>query len=273
MDSLSARADFPSSVIPDSTVKEEEFENKVAKPFWGPWATIGFGIVTAIVFIVTQVVVIGAIIAVKMASDTQFDIEHFAGSLAGNGMVFSLSTFATTIVCGGLVLLIIKVRKGTTIKAYLGLNPIDGKTLLGLLALSAGIIFVSDSLSLLINKPIVHPFMVESYQTKGSTILLWAAVVLAAPAFEETFFRGFLFEGIRHSRIGNIGAVGLTALIWTAIHVQYGTYELATLFVLGVVLGIVRIKTASLTSCLVMHSFWNFVATVETALFVHGVTG
>ena len=46
----------PNAFQPDSTTEEEEFKNKAANPFWGPWATIGFGVVTAIVFIVTQVV-------------------------------------------------------------------------------------------------------------------------------------------------------------------------------------------------------------------------
>jgi membrane protease YdiL (CAAX protease family) len=63
--------------------------------------------------------------------------------------------------------------------------------------------------------------------------------------------------------------IGLTSLAWTLVHLQYGAYELAIVFALGVLLGIVRLKTGSLWSCLFMHAFLNLVATIETALYVH----
>lgn len=96
-------------------------------------------------------------------------------------------------------------------------------------------------------------------------------MVIFAPIFEEVLFRGFLFEGFRQSKLGPIGAIGLTALGWSLLHIQYGFYGIATIFVLGIVLGIVRIKTDSLWSPLIMHAFNNLVAMILVALSVSGL--
>jgi len=68
------------------------------------------------------------------------------------------------------------------------------------------------------------------------------------------------------SRIGVVGAIGLTAFFWAILHVQYGVYEIATIFLLGIVLGIMRFKTGSLWSPLLMHAFFNLIATLQVAL-------
>ena len=58
----------------------------------------------------------------------------------------------------------------------------------------------------------------------------------------------------------------LTALIWALIHVQYSAYEIAIIFIMGIMLGIVRLRTGSLWSAILMHAFMNFVATLQLAL-------
>ena len=98
-------------------------------------------------------------------------------------------------------------------------------------------------------------------------------MVIFAPIFEEVFFRGFLFVGLRQSRVGVVGTIGLTALIWTLMHVQYSVYEMSTIFVLGIVLGIGRFKTDSLWSALLMHVFVNLIATLEVSLNVNALVG
>jgi uncharacterized protein len=88
--------------------------------------------------------------------------------------------------------------------------------------------------------------MVHVYETASVAPLLWVALIAAAPLFEEVFFRGFLFEGFQHSKLGPIGTVWLTSLGWTVLHLQYGTYELGTIFVLGILFGVARLKTRSI---------------------------
>jgi hypothetical protein len=101
--------------------------------------------------------------------------------------------------------------------------------------------------------------------------LFWIGVIIFAPAFEEVFFRGFLFEGFRYSRIGVVGAIVLTSLIWAALHMQYDPFEMFLVFLMGLLLGILRYKTGSLWSPLLMHSLNNLAATIELVLYVGGM--
>jgi membrane protease YdiL (CAAX protease family) len=136
------------------------------------------------------------------------------------------------------------------------------------LAITLIFIVLYDSLTISLGKPIVPEFLITAFQTAGFAPLLWFAIIIAAPLFEEIFFRGFLFKGFQHSKIGVKGAVLLTSLIWTAIHLQYSFYELSQIFVLGIIFGIARHKTQSLYTTLAMHSVHNLIATIEVAVYL-----
>ncbi len=100
--------------------------------------------------------------------------------------------------------------------------------------------------------------------------LLWLAVVLFAPFFEEAFFRGFLFAGLEHSRLGAVGTVLLTSFVWASLHFQYNLIGMATIVILGLVLGTVRFKTHSLWPTILIHAFWNAAALMATAVSMKG---
>ena len=251
-----------------------EAENTLNRRVWGPWATLGFGLVVGIVFLVTQILVAGAFAVVEIVTDPKPSLLQIAENLGSvSGLLLALATIASAIVGVGLIIGIVKLRRSATVSEYLGLRLITRKTILVLLAVTAGVIILSDSLSVLLGRPINPEIMVDTYRTSVWPALLWIALVIFAPLFEEAFFRGFLFEGFRRSRIGAAGTIGLTALIWTLLHIQYGVYELATIFVLGILLGIVRLKTGSLWSPILMHAFGNLVATLEVALNVNSLVG
>jgi membrane protease YdiL (CAAX protease family) len=240
---------------------------------WGPWVTAGFGLVIGAVFMVTQTVVGVFFVAAMVSSDSKQEALKLAQDLITNGLFIALATFATSVVCICLVLLFVKLRRGAPIAEYLATGPISVKTLLALLGVCAGFILLSDGLTLLLGRATIPQFMVDIYRTSHYPPLLGVALTLGGPAFEEAFFRGFLLEGFRRSRIGNTGAVVLTALLWTAIHLQYGLYELAIIFALGLLLAIARVKTGSIWSCFVMHAFFNLVSMMETAVYAGPLLG
>jgi membrane protease YdiL (CAAX protease family) len=252
-----------SPIEPESTLKGR---------VWGFWPTVGFGLVIGVAFIITgALVVIGIVAALFVSSGTLVSdpsqyIEMFESVL---GLSVSLSSLATGIVGVGLIVLFIKVRGNITIGEYLGLSPIRIKTILAVVAITAGFLLVSGALSTFLERPFPE-LMLDSYKTSVWPVLFWIAVVVFAPAFEEAFFRGFLFEGFRYSRIGVVGAIVLTSLAWTSLHIQYDTYEMATIFAMGLLMGFVRYKTGSLWSPLLMHGLNNLAATVELALYVNG---
>jgi membrane protease YdiL (CAAX protease family) len=98
---------------------------------------------------------------------------------------------------------------------------------------------------------------------RGATkVLLWIALYVGAPLTEEFFFRGFLFVGIQRSRLGPVGAIIITTLLFAAIHVQYDLQGLLMVSAASVFFGAARHKTDSLLLCIVLHSIMNVIATV-----------
>ncbi len=85
-------------------------------------------------------------------------------------------------------------------------------------------------------------------------ILLLITTVLLAPVFEELVFRGILLP-VLVSKVGKIGGVLLSALIFALAHLSVG--ELPPLFVLGIGLGLMRLSSGRLFPCALMHSLWN----------------
>jgi membrane protease YdiL (CAAX protease family) len=84
-------------------------------------------------------------------------------------------------------------------------------------------------------------------------LLLLTAVVLA-PLFEEVIFRGTLLP-VLASRVGSGPAVLLSALVFALAHLSIG--ELAPLTVLGIGLGLLRLRGGRLLPCVLMHALWN----------------
>jgi membrane protease YdiL (CAAX protease family) len=167
-----------------------------------------------------------------------------------------------------LVWLFAWLRKGISIREYLALNPLSWRAAAGWNAALVGLSVLWDGLTILLHRPIVPDVMVQTYQTAGFPPLLWLAVVVAAPLGEEALFRGFLFKGILHSRLGGAGAVVLTALIWAVIHQQYDLYGVANVFAAGLLLGYARLRTNSIYSGLLMHALMNLIATIEVATVI-----
>jgi membrane protease YdiL (CAAX protease family) len=107
--------------------------------------------------------------------------------------------------------------------------------------------------------------MVEFYWQTRPRVLVWLAVCLAAPVVEELAFRGWLLAGLARTRLGPVGAIAVTTLAWTALHLQYDWYGMLQVAALGIVLGIARLRTGSLWLCMAMHAVNNTIATVQIA--------
>ena len=244
------------------------------EPVWGPWATVGFGLIVAAAFLVTQVFAYVALVHFLVAptgSESTPDMQQRQDELLKSGLTLAVSMCATTVVCSGLILLIIRLRRNATIANYLALRSVSLQTLLFLGVLVLGWIVTWDNVTLLLGKRVVPQLMLDAYQTAGWLPLLWLAIVVMAPLSEEIFFRGFLLAGLRQSWLGNMGAVLLTSLAWASIHLQNDASEKASIFIFGLLLGAARVKTESLWSCLGMHMLLNLAATIQAELCLRGL--
>jgi membrane protease YdiL (CAAX protease family) len=230
---------------------------------WGLWATIGFGLVVGTVFFILQLLLFVGFVAAEWTMSLDLGFDTMAESLKMNGLFIALAAFVTTPLCVGLIILFCRLRKGPPVKRYLGLTSITPRAMLRWLGTVMFFALISDCLTRLLGQPLVPDFMADAYTTACYAPLFWVAIVVAAPLLEEVFFRGFLFKGFQYSTPGPIGAVLLTSLAWTVLHVQYGVYELSTIFALGIVFGVARLKTDSIYPPLAMHSLFNLLAMVQ----------
>lgn len=88
-------------------------------------------------------------------------------------------------------------------------------------------------------------------------LLTFQALVLVTPVSEEVLFRGFVLRGLL-VRIGAGPAIVSTALVFSALHLDTGT--IIPIFLTGLALGWLNVKTGSLWPCIAAHAGQNAIA-------------
>ena len=242
--------------------------SQTASP-WGVFATIGFSVIILMVFIGIQT---GIIVALAYSSisdlfdknpDTTLLVNEI-NRLASNGDAISYALIPSAMAGALFVLLFTKIRKHISIKEYLGLHiPTIKQVLLWIGVLVLFFAFM-EALNVLIDRP-MPVWMIDTYKSAENRPLLWITLVIAAPLFEELLFRGFMLEGLRHSKLGDLGAVIITSAVWASIHLQYELFEVATIFIIGIILGYAKIKTNSLYTVIILHALLNLISTIQVA--------
>jgi membrane protease YdiL (CAAX protease family) len=236
-----------------------------AKP-WGFWATIGLSLAVILAMVTVQIITVIGYLVVRGWLYPQRGLSQLAQEAKTSGLLLSLAVWASLPFCLGLTLLFARLRRGWTVGEYLGLKPVPKRTMLGWLGLLLVFLAASEGLSFLLGRPIVPEFMSQAYRSAYYLPLLWAALLVAAPLSEEVLFRGFMIPGIRHSRLGAVGAITITSAAWSLMHVQYDVYAIVQIFLGGILFGVARLKTQSLYPTLAMHSLWNLLAMIEVTV-------
>lgn len=246
---------------------QAETMEKPSSRVWGPWATAGIGIIIFAVYIASSVIVVASFAAMELSADTDANIDTLASQIKNNGNALAVATCLTTIVCVPITILAAMLRRGAPVRHYLALHAVEPRMLLRWLGIAVVFMLVSDAITVLLGRSVVPEFIAKVYESAHGGPLFWIALVVGAPIFEETFFRGFLFEGFQHSRMGPVGTILVTAVLWTVIHVQYDLYELSTILVLGILLGFARLHSRSIFTTVAMHALINLGATLEAAWY------
>ena len=124
------------------------------------------------------------------------------------------------------------------------------------LLLTAAYVIAVESFDMEVLQPPELPSAIRN--AEGLSRLAAAFVVIVVGPFaEETFFRGFVFQGLRH-RLGLFGAAVLSAALFATAHGDIGL--LAPAFMSGLVLTWVFVKTRCLGPAILAHSLQNFLA-------------
>ena len=239
--------------------------NKKDNNYWGLWATIGFSLLILLTFIVTQTVVFFIYAQSKLSNHPDVNEAVFLNSLISNGDAISIAEIAAAILGIAITFFFIYLHKRQSIEDYLLLYAVTFRTALKYMALMAVAMIVIAVIANISEHP-TPQIMVDIYHSAKYPALLWFALIIAAPFFEEILFRGFLFEGLQRSALGIIPTAIITSALWASIHLQYGLYEIVLIFFVGLLLSYAKVKSQSLYIPIVMHVLMNLVATLEIAL-------
>ena len=162
-----------------------------------------------------------------------------------------------------------KRKKVTTAAAYLGFDKYPNKATfinfnLAIIGYFIFSYFASNTLG--IETP---QSMIDIYNSTDYLLLLFIAVVIAAPIFEEIIFRGFIFKGLESSPLGVVGAIIITSILFTLIHSgQYDLSVLAILFPLAVIIGLARYRSSGIYLPIYLHFVNNLYSSLQLYLFM-----
>jgi membrane protease YdiL (CAAX protease family) len=236
-----------------------------ANRYWGFWATSGFSLLVIAVFVIVQTIALVVFGLYKKGWDYSALSQSYLARLAFDGDAISYAEIPSAFLSIALIALFIYIRKTGNIRDYLQLylpKPLSLLKWLGIMLLT---IISLEVLNNIIGRE-TPKFMTDVYGSTKNMPLLWIAIVIAAPLFEEFLFRGFLFEGLRHSIIGVTGTIIISSAAWAAMHIQYEWFEISMIFIFGILFSIAKLKTNSLFIPISMHMLMNLLASVLMAL-------
>lgn len=226
-------------------------------------------LLVGIVFLSAQIV--GTIVAGVMAvsADRTLNVREWAEHASTNGAALAAATLSSTLMC---VPLVWGLVGSSDAARFLRLSATSAKSIALWCSIVVAFVAASDLTSVALGRPVVADFMVQAYSS-APPILIVLAIVVAAPLFEEIFFRGFLMSALEARGLSAPAGAVVSAALWAVMHLQYDFYNIVAIFLMGLLLAAARIKTGSLVPCLFMHALGNAIATVETALVAEGVVG
>lgn len=256
--------------IQNNTQLQQVDSSKPLLRVWGPWQTLGLGLAIIAINGAAQVGVFFGFVFMGYMGNPSLDIIELMTNLATNGTFLSISVIAGATIGVPITIVFIKARRRASIREYLALEPLTWIQILASVGITVILMLLIGLVAALTGQP-DETFTVSAYETAQPLALLWISFLIFAAAFEEILFRGFLFAGWVKSRIGAIGTVALTSVLFALIHLQYDLFGMMSVLVMGIALGAMRLKTGSLWSSLLMHFTWNLMGMITIALSQAGI--
>jgi len=229
---------------------------------WGYWATLCWAVFA---FMAGQFVAFGLLLALRVGDWNSMIQTPYDGELVTLFIVISNPVMV------GLLALAVRVAHGNQTEYFALLRPQMRDVKLGIVCLVV-FIAVCDALLYLSGRALVTPFQLQSYTTaaaEGWLPAMLVAAVLVAPAGEEAMFRGFLFRGWVRSERSAWPAIVAISLLWAALHIQYDWTGMLQIFVIGLFLGWMRLRSGSTLLTFVLHALFNIEGTMETVVQMH----
>jgi len=225
-----------------------------------------FNLVDVLIIAVVAFVIL--VICETAASIFVFSTHLVPGSfkeVAGNVLVALPAQAVGYLLCIGFMALLIRGKYHTRLFDAVHWNPPSGRWVYGALALGTGLGLVNALSSGLLERWIPKSLPIEElFSSRSSAFALAAFGIFIAPPVEELFFRGFLYPALARP-LGSVLSMGLTGAFFALIHspqLAHAWIPLLLLFAIGVILTVVRAKTKSVATTVIIHMAYN------TTLFI-----
>jgi hypothetical protein len=234
---------------------------------WKFWATLAWSMLLYAVMAVSAAV--GIVFAINWYGIDVSAAAADKSALLGNGVVIAATSMSATVP----VLLVIALAIRLARQKFAGYLALQRPSLrhagIGLGAIVLLMVAI-DATSALAGRPLVPDVLLDGISSAHAHNALGfyaLALVVTAPVTEEITFRGFMYRGFAASRLGTAGAVVLSSLIFTAIHIQYDLITLAGVLATALLLGTVRAISGSTLLTISMHALNNGVVLLEMLWF------
>jgi membrane protease YdiL (CAAX protease family) len=231
---------------------------------WKFWGTALWGLFIFAAMFLGQLAVVAWFI---LRQDGPIDVAA-AVNVLGGGLTISLSVIMGLPAVLAALWLAIRLSR-TPFNDYLALRGMKWTDLaIGVVALVVQVLGW-DQLSRATGRDATPGFMMDVLKSASADGALWLLVIafcVAAPVTEELFARGFLFRGWSESFLGPYGAILLSSIVWTSLHLQYEWFFFGEVFSIGLLLGYLRHRTRSTWLTIILHGLNNLGAVVQTFL-------
>jgi len=232
---------------------------------WNFWGTVLWGLFAFAAMFIGQIAVV---VFFALERGGQVNLATMIQAVAASGLAISLSVIAG--LPAVLLALWLAIRwTGIPFADYLGLRWTSWRNValgvVGLVVLVVG----WDLLSRAIGKEVAPDFMLDVFKSARADDALWLLVVAfcgAAPVTEELFARGFLYRGWSQSFLGVPGAILLSSIVWTGLHLQYDWFFFGEVFCIGLWFGYIRYRSGSTWLTIVLHALNNLAAVAQSYL-------
>jgi hypothetical protein len=256
---------FPATAVPPPLPATAPKPPRV----WKFWGTLGWSILLYGVMTVSAAV--GVVLAISwFGVNYGFDVSDAdKRAFLSNGVVVAATSMSATVPVLLVIWLAVRLAR-QKFGDYLALRlPSVRHAGIGLAAIVL-LMAAIDATSALFGRPVVPDVLLDGVRSARAhhALSFYAlALVVTAPVTEEITFRGFIFRGFAASRLGTSGAVVLSSLIFTGVHIQYDPITLAGVLATALLLGLVRAVTGSTLLTIAMHALNNGIVLVEMMWF------
>lgn len=230
----------------------------------------GIGVVVGVTILVAIGLAIGTVVLVGLEGigDGSADMGSLVEALSARGVLepWLVLLLAAMVVGEGAMPLSawlfsgLKHRCGWSALGFRRFRALDGLLLTGMVVVGGVLVsFLYDLLvtSLGMEAPTNWPS--ELTQSGLGLAVMAALAVAVAPVAEETFFRGFVLGGIG-KRFGYGWGAVVSALLFSVAHMQLTAF--VPIFILGLLLAWLYVKTGSIWPCILTHAAYNSIALV-----------